>query len=127
MTSDVMTLQDDESLVVALKLVRRRASGAPVLDVEGRLVGVISQRDIMSWARARGQGLSKQSILVPSEYLRRLQAERVRTVMTTSPTSIPEIGVAPRGDGAVPRRGIHRLPVTRNGRVVGIIAARTSC
>ena len=79
MTSDVMTLQDDESLVVALGLVRRRASGAPVLDVEGRLVGVISQRDIMSWHEGAVKELSKQSILVPSEYLRRLQAERVRT------------------------------------------------
>jgi nucleotide-binding universal stress UspA family protein/predicted transcriptional regulator len=122
MTSDVMTLRDDESLVVALrKLVRRRASGAPVLDVEGRLVGVISQRDIMSWHEGAVKELSKQSILVPGEYLRRLQAERVRTVMTTSPTSIPESAPLPEAMALFRKRGIHRLPVTRNGRVVGII------
>jgi nucleotide-binding universal stress UspA family protein/predicted transcriptional regulator len=122
MTSDVMTLQDDESLVVALrKLVRRRASGAPVLDAEGRLVGVISQRDIMSWHERAVKELSKQSLLVPGEYLRRLQAERVRTVMTTSPTSIPESASLQAAMALFRERGIHRLPVTRDGRVVGII------
>jgi CBS domain-containing protein len=122
MTSDVMTLQDDESLVVALrKLVRRRASGAPVLDAEGRLAGVISQRDIMSWHERAVKELSKQSILVPGEYLRRLQAQRVRTVMTTSPTSIPESASLQAAMALFRERNIHRLPVTRNGRVVGII------
>ena len=122
MTSDVMTLRDDESLVVALrKLVRRRASGAPVLDAEGRLAGVISQRDIMSWHERAVKELSKQSILAPGEYLRRLQAERVRTVMTTSPTSIPESASLQAAMALFRERNIHRLPVTRNGRVVGII------
>jgi nucleotide-binding universal stress UspA family protein/predicted transcriptional regulator len=122
MTGDVMTLRDDESLVVALrKLVRRRASGAPVLDAEGRLVGVISQRDIMSWHEGAVKELSKQSTLVPSEYLHRLQAERVRTVMTTSPTSIPESASLQAAMALFRERGIHRLPVTRDGRVVGII------
>lgn len=122
MTSDVMTVQDDESLVVVLrKLVRRRASGAPVLDVEGRLVGVISQRDIMSWHERAVKELSQQSILVPGEYLRRLQAERVRTVMTGSPTSIPESASLRDAMTLFRERGIHRLPVTRDSRVVGII------
>ena len=122
MTSDVITVQDDESLVVVLrKLVRRRASGAPVLEVEGRLVGVISQRDIMSWHERAVKELSQQSILVPGEYLRRLQAERVRTVMTTSPTSIPESASLQTAMALLRERGIHRLPVTRDGRVVGIV------
>ena len=122
MTGDVMTLQDDESIVVALrKLVRRRASGAPVLDVEGRLVGVISQRDIMAWHERAVKELTKQSALVPGEYLHRLRTERVRTVMTASPTSILESAPLQEAMALFRERGIHRLPVTRNGRVVGII------
>jgi nucleotide-binding universal stress UspA family protein/predicted transcriptional regulator len=122
MTGDVMTLQEDESLVVALrKLVRRRASGAPVLDAKGSLVGVISQRDIMSWHEHAVKELAKHSLLVPGEYLRRLQTERVRTVMTSSPTTIPESASLQEAMALFRERKIHRLPVTRNGRLVGII------
>ena len=122
MTTDVMTVRDDESLVVALrKLVRRRASGAPVLDAEGRLAGIISQRDIMSWHERAVKELSKQSSLVPSEYLHRLQAERVRTVMTTSPTSISDSASLQEAMALFREKRIHRLPVTRDDRLVGII------
>ena len=83
MTRDVMTLQDDESLVVALrKLVRQRASGAPVLDADGHLVGVISQRDIMAWHERAVEAIAKQAEPTPYEYLLRLRSERVRAVMT---------------------------------------------
>ena len=122
MTRDVMTLQEDESLVVALrKLVRRRASGAPVLDSDGRLVGVVSQRDVMSWHERAVEQLAEQSVPDPDEYLRRLRTEQVRTVMTTSPTSIPESASLGVALALLRERGIHRLPVTRDGRVVGIL------
>jgi nucleotide-binding universal stress UspA family protein/predicted transcriptional regulator len=122
MTSDVMTLQADESLVVALrKLVRQHASGAPVLDADGRLVGVVSQRDIMTWHEHAVQELSKEAAPAPDEYLRRLQMERVRTVMTTSPTSIHELASLQAAMALFRERRIHRLPVTRDGRVVGIV------
>jgi nucleotide-binding universal stress UspA family protein/predicted transcriptional regulator len=122
MTSDVVTLRDDETLVVALrKLVRQRASGAPVIDADGCLVGVISQRDIMSWHERTVKELSEQSDPAPDEYLRRLQSELVRTVMTRSPTSIPESASLQTAMALLRERGIHRLPVTRDGRVVGIV------
>jgi nucleotide-binding universal stress UspA family protein len=122
MTRDVMMLQDDESLAVALrKLVRQHASGAPVLDGERRLVGIISQHDIMSWHERIVKELSKQSMLAPDEYLRRLQAERVRDVMTTSPTSIADSATLQEAMEQFRERRIHRLPVTRDGRIVGII------
>jgi nucleotide-binding universal stress UspA family protein/predicted transcriptional regulator len=122
MTGDVMSLRDDESIVVALrKLVRRRASGAPVLDAEGRLVGVVSQRDIMAWHERAVKDLAERSLLVPGQYLRRLQTEPVRTVMTTSPTTILETATLQEAMTLLRERKIHRLPVTGNGRLVGII------
>ena len=122
MTRDVVALQDDESLLVALrKLVRRRASGAPVLDVEGRLVGVLSQRDIMAWQERAVAQLAAQAVPDPDEYLGRLRTEPVRTVMTTSPTSIAEAAPLQAAMALLRERGIHRLPVTRDGRVVGIV------
>jgi nucleotide-binding universal stress UspA family protein len=122
MTRDVVTLRDDESLLVALrKLVRRRASGAPVLDADGRLVGVLSQRDVLAWHERTAKALAEQAVADPDEYLGRLRTEPVRTVMTTSPTSIHESASLQAAMALLRERGIHRLPVTRDGRVVGIV------
>jgi nucleotide-binding universal stress UspA family protein/predicted transcriptional regulator len=122
MTRDVLTLQEDETLIVALrKLVRRQASGAPVLDVTGRLVGVVSQRDVMGWYERTVEALAKQSVPSLDEYLRRLRSERVRAVMTTTPTSIQESASLGSALSLLQARRIHRLPVTREGRVVGIL------
>jgi nucleotide-binding universal stress UspA family protein/predicted transcriptional regulator len=122
MTRDVMTLQEDEALVVALRaLVRRRASGAPVLDANGRLVGVVSQRDIMAWHERVVEQLAEQSVPAPDEYLRHLRTVRVRTVMTMSPTSIPESASLRAAMALLRERGVRRLPVTRDGRIVGIV------
>jgi nucleotide-binding universal stress UspA family protein/predicted transcriptional regulator len=122
MTRDVVTLQADESLLVALrKLVRRRASGAPVLDADGGLAGVLSQRDIMAWHERAVAQLAAQAVPDPDEYLGRLRTEPVRTVMSSSPTSIAESASLQAAMTLLRERGIHRLPVTRDGRVVGIV------
>jgi nucleotide-binding universal stress UspA family protein len=122
MTTDVLTLQEDETLVVALrKLTRRHASGAPVLNADRRLVGVISQRDIMAWHEHAVAELSKEADPAPDEYLLRMRAERVGVVMTATPTSIHETASLGAAIALLRERGIHRLPVTRGGRVVGIV------
>jgi CBS domain-containing protein len=52
MTCDLATLRDDEPLSVApCKLLRRRVSGAPVVDAEGNLVGILSETEYGSEPR----------------------------------------------------------------------------
>ena len=122
MTRDVMTVADDEPLVVALrKLVRRGASGAPVLDANGKLVGVISQRDLMSWRERTESALATQETAPVDEYLRRLRSDNVRSVMTTPAVSIQESASLSSALTLLRERGVRRLPVTRGGRVVGIL------
>ena len=122
MTRDVESVRDDEPLVVALrKLVRRRASGAPVLDADNRLVGVISQRDIMAWHERTVEALARGSVPAPDEYLRHLRSEPVRTVMTSPPISVMESASLTSALALLRDRGVHRLPVTRDGRLVGIL------
>jgi nucleotide-binding universal stress UspA family protein/predicted transcriptional regulator len=122
MTPDVLTLREDESLLAALrKLVRQRASGAPVLDAEERLVGVISQRDIMGWYERTIDALGEQPVPAADEYARRLRRDQVRDVMMPSPVSIQESASLALALALLRERGVHRLPVTREGRVVGIL------
>ena len=60
MTRDLATLRDDESIGAALrKLLRRRVSGAPVVDAAGKLVGVISEHDLLEWQAAELERLTR--------------------------------------------------------------------
>jgi CBS domain-containing protein len=51
MTSPVLTITQDTSLAEAARLLSRSSfSGAPVVDTQGRCVGVISSSDFVTWA-----------------------------------------------------------------------------
>jgi signal-transduction protein with cAMP-binding, CBS, and nucleotidyltransferase domain len=75
----------------------------------------------MAWHERTVAQLAAQAVPDPDEYLGRLRTETVRTVMTMSPTSIAESGSLQAAMTLLRERGIHRLPVIREGRVVGIV------
>jgi signal-transduction protein with cAMP-binding, CBS, and nucleotidyltransferase domain len=75
----------------------------------------------MAWQERAVAQLAAQALPAPDEYLGRLRTEPVRTVMATSPTSIAESASLPAAMTLLRECGIHRLPVTRDGRVVGIV------
>lgn len=50
MTTDVAAIRDDGELHELEKLLlQRRVHGVPVVDKEGRIVGVVSQTDLLAW------------------------------------------------------------------------------
>ena len=56
MTPHPVAVPPDEALGVVWKtMTERRFRHMPVVDAEGRLLGIVSQRDLLASARARGQ------------------------------------------------------------------------
>jgi nucleotide-binding universal stress UspA family protein/predicted transcriptional regulator len=123
MTRDLTTVLADEPLSSALrKLLRRQVSGSPVLGEGGELVGVITEYDLLSWqARLAGQE-DDQAPLGPEDYARRLERTTVGEVMSKPAISIEESAPLSEVLKVLMKRGVRRLPVTRDGRLVGIIA-----
>lgn len=119
MTSDLLTVDPDMSLRETTGLMNRKGiRHLPVVDRTGRLIGILTDRDITHAA------------FVPalSEFLswdpRRLKALRVRDVMTWSVvTTDPEATLVQAGLTMFQRR-IGSLPVVENGRLVGILTER---
>ena len=63
MSRDVLTIPQAMSLRAAAHLLwRERISGAPVVDAEGRCVGVLSTTDLVRWADAQGRGAEPRQI-----------------------------------------------------------------
>lgn len=124
MTRDVTSVQEDETVIAVLrKLLRRRVSGAPVIDAKGELVGVVSEHDLLAWHAHLVDQLSKSELdLDPSEYGRRLETESIAQIVTRPPISIDESADLSAAIRIFLDRRLRRLAVTGNGRLVGIIS-----
>jgi CBS domain-containing protein len=127
MTSPVVSVGPDTSLLEAGELmIRHDISGLPVLDKEARLVGLITERDFL---RPTGSGPDYKrprwfQVLVgqaKDEFSR--QADRkVADVMTADPITITEETPLEEVVGLMDQHCIHRLPVVRGTKVVGIVS-----
>lgn len=115
MTIDPVTISADATIEDAEELLRRnRISGLPVVDGGGRLVGVISQTDLLYLAVPSVQALIRH----------RDSGIRVGEVMSSPPLTI---------DGGLPIREaarvmthetVHRLvAVDGSGRPIGVLSA----
>lgn len=137
MNPDVLTVRDDMSVTdLAEFLTDNEISGAPVEDAENRLIGVVSLTDVA----AAFTGQRDQAVLdhpEPDFYLRsweeKFNAEdlaglrvadseaTVGEIMTPSIFAIDEEMPVSRVAEKMIHSHIHRLLVTRDRKVVGIV------
>jgi CBS domain-containing protein len=108
MTTNVVTITPDMAIKDAIELLLRlQISGLPVVDNQGRLVGVITEFAML--AMVYDQEVQCQSV---GQHMTR----EVFTVESTDPISrIADLCIVHR---------VRRLPVMRDGRLVGLIARR---
>ena len=123
MTKDVATVAPDTELrEVAALLVQMRISGLPVLDGE-RVVGVVSERDILFKERP-SDGLHRGVLawlMDEGDLMLKVDARTAETAMTSPAIAIgPERGVADAA-ALMLDEGVSRLPVVEGGKLVGIV------
>lgn len=132
--SDIMTLgaatvRPDTAVLTAVQLMLRHGiSGLPVVDDEGRLVGMVTERDLLrraetgtEHARPRWLAFLMDPAARAEDYVHS-HGRKVSDVMTHDPESVaPD---TPLADvvALMEQRGFRRLPVVRNDKVVGIVS-----
>jgi CBS domain-containing protein len=129
MTTNVITVAEDATAQEAAALMLRyRVSALPVIDRSGRLVGIVSEGDLMRRAelgteRERSwwlELLTPNSILA-TDYVK-AHGRKVGEVMTRKPitaapdTSINAIALL------LEKHAIKRVPILDHGNLVGIVA-----
>ena len=135
MNPEVLTVQDDMTVQeLANFLIENEISGAPVEDAVGRLIGVVSVTDI-ALAVAQGTGADgersgfferewesaasrRELAALPLDDTERL----VRDIMTPGVHSVADEALVSEVAEKMIENHIHRLLVTREGRVVGILS-----
>jgi len=131
MNPDVVTLRPDHSLVEAQQILSSKSvSGAPVVDESGRVLGVVSQNDLVRKA-AHPDTVAQAGLFFSSieDYAdlgtTRVAAssQRVSDVFTPRVYSVNrDTGVAVAANIMRERR-IHRLLVIDKGVLVGILSS----
>ena len=111
MSTDVVTLHPDmEILRAAQVLISCDISGAPVLDQHGRLVGVLTERDIIKVALHAGYHGEPGGL--------------VQDYMTPEPVTVsPDDTILELAERFVKNK-YRRYPVLDGGRLVGLISRR---
>lgn len=129
MTTRVVTIRADAPIAEAIRLMlQRRISGLPVVDDSGKLVGIVTEGDFMRRSethteRQRPRWL--EFILGPhrlaDEYIR-THARKVEDVMSRDVATIKDHTPIDKIVGLMEERRVKRLPVLRDGEVVGMIS-----
>jgi CBS domain-containing protein len=134
MTKDVVTVAPDTSIEeLSTLLVSNEISGAPVVNAEGAIVGMVTENDLIS----RNKRLHIPTVVSFldaviylesskkfSDDVKRLTATKVgdicakKIVTITEDTTLTDIATI------MSEKNVHLLPVVRSGKVVGIVGKR---
>jgi CBS domain-containing protein len=125
MTENVLTVSPDTPLtVVATRLLEYGVSGFPVVDEDGRVIGVVSETDILYKERSvpEREGLVDWLTHYPDDPpTAKLTARTAREAMSTPAVTIaPERHVSDAAALMLDLR-IDRLPVVTGGLLAGIL------
>ncbi|MDE0852869.1 MAG: CBS domain-containing protein [Nevskia sp.] len=129
MTTKVITVKPEATIPeVARLFVENNISAVPVVDAAGKLIGIVSEGDLLHRAeigterrRSWWLELVSSSHDLAADYIKS-HASRVRDVMSADVVSVDE--ATPVADIAdlLERKRIKRVPVVRDGKPVGIVS-----
>jgi CBS domain-containing protein len=125
MTTDVKAVRRETSLKdVAAVLAEHGISGAPILDDEGRVIGVISEADILvkEYAELPHRGLVGLLHHREAEALAtKVEARTAGEAMTEPAITIAPWELLSEAAALMIERGVNRLPVVEQDKLVGIL------
>ena len=129
MVRDVITIGPRDSVAHAAKLIAQNdVSALPVIDDQGRLVGIVSEGDLMNreeisteihhpwWIEAVTPGATLAAEFAKSHGKRVEEVMSENVITATEDTSLSDIAAL------LERNRIKRVPILRHGELVGIVS-----
>jgi CBS domain-containing protein len=130
MLAPVITVDEDCSLEEAAKIMLdHNIGGLPVIDDQGNLCGIVTESDFV--AKEKGIPFSVYRFpqmfgeWMPHEHVERIyesaRRRAVREIMSRDVTTVTEVDTIETVLEKMLKNGIHRLPVVRDRKPVGIV------
>lgn len=129
MTLGAATVRDDASIGDAARtMLQYGISGLPVVDAEGALKGIVTERDFLRRAelgterqRPRWAQVLLGAGTLADDYIR-AHGREVSEVMTREVVTVAHDAPLSEVVEAMERHGVKRVPVMRDGRMIGIVS-----
>lgn len=129
MTREVDTITEDTSLhEVAKLLVRHDISGLPVIDSDGVVVGMVTERDLIDTTRGHTAvprlafwGATEVPTDMLTEAYEASLSLRARDIMTRPVVTLSESASLEDLLDCMAEHRINRVPIVDKGRLVGIV------
>jgi len=132
MNQNVITVPEDATIEeVAGILTENNVSGAPVVNQAGRLVGIVTEEDLLhkktnprvpGFLNILGAFIYISGVERYREDLKKLAATKVFEIMTTGVVTVDGDAEIERVAGLMVEHDIKRLPVMDNDTLIGIIS-----
>lgn len=133
MTKEVITVKQETTIEeLARLLMKRQISGAPVVDDNGKIVGIVTENDLIG----KNSRLHIPTILrlfdayIPlgtskmESDIKRMAASTVEDICTKEIITVDEEASVEYIATIMTEKRIHILPVVREGKLVGIIGKK---
>lgn len=131
MTRNPITVRGETEIFNAAKLLlEHRINGLPVVDEDGRLVGILCQSDIIaqqkklpvpSFFSFLDGYISLSSMKGIEKEVRKIAATTVADAMTPNPVTVAPDSTIEAVAALMVDHNFHTLPVVENRRLVGVI------
>jgi len=109
MTKEVITIDPEVGLAETIsRLVNNKISGMPVCDKEGKVVGMISEKDILNFI-----------------FSGNINHTKVKEAMSTHIISFPPDAEIDKIALVMGEKQIRRVPILENGKLVGVVSRRS--
>ncbi len=131
MTTPVITAKPDTTVrELADILAKNKISGVPVVDDRDRVLGMVSEADVIVqdadlhfpyYVQFLESVIYLESVHKFEERFRRAFGSKVSEIMTKDVVSVPPDETVREVATLMANRNVNRLPVTQDGRLVGIV------
>jgi len=129
MVRAVVTTSSDTTVEqLARLMINLRISGVPVMDRDGRLVGIVTEGDLLRRVetgterhRPRWSEPFSSSSRLAAAYIKS-HAKRVADIMTREVFSVEELATLGEIADLLETKHIKRVPVVHDGKIVGIVS-----
>jgi len=131
MTKEIITVTPEMGVAELAELLwEKKIGGAPVVDGQGRLLGVVTESDLIDQSKKVHipTVLSILDSLIFLENPAKLDQEikkmtgtKVADIYSTKPVTVEETAPLEELASIMADRRVHTLPVTSQGRLVGVI------